>query len=97
MVYENGVPAHEVPPLDTVGVMVTVEVTGLDTLMEALKAGIVAVLPLAGARPTEGFIAHTKVAVATLAPSGVAGTGALLQKVLLLMALPTGIGITEIV
>jgi hypothetical protein len=92
-----GAPAQAVPPLVTVGVMVTVDITGFATLIEALNPGMVAVEPFAGTKPTAGFMAQTNVALATLELKGVAGTAALLQYVTLFTGLATGIGIMEIV
>lgn len=96
IVYEFGDPEHEVPPLETVGVIVIVETTGLDTLIEALKVGIVEELPLAGIKPIAGFIAQVKVELAMLELKGVAGTVELLQYVALLTGFATGIGIIDI-
>jgi hypothetical protein len=79
MVYEFGVPEQEVPPLDAVGVIVIVDTTGLETLMEALNVGMVEEVPLAGVKPIAGFIAQVKVEFAMLELNGVAGTVELLQ------------------
>jgi hypothetical protein len=79
MVNEFGVPEQEVTPLEAVGVIVIVETTGLETLMEELKVGMVEEEPLAGIKPIAGFIAQVKVEVVMLELNGVAGTVELLQ------------------
>jgi len=96
IVNELGVPKHDVPPFETVGVIVTVEETGLETLIEALNAGIVEEVPLAGVNPIDGFIAQEKVEVGMFELNGVAGTLELLQKVASFTWFAIGIGMTEI-